>query len=274
MKIRLAVGCFSLLLVAEYAAAGGSAAVISEGARRAPGVVVSAQKFAPATATGEVHMGGSRFSATVSGVSARSIHVVINNRCTATNLGGGFSYNFSIGVECASFEPPPDEPARKRKRPRVPSPEEIALALADRAMSLAPDPHLRVTPGRVGLAGLESYFWLADPPGPIRATASAGRVSVTAEARPTQFVWDFDDGSDHVTYNPGRRWTTYREGNIGHMYQAAGRYDLSVDVVWEARWRMGAGAWRHLGYFSTSDSRPYAVRQVIAMLVRPGWQPR
>ena len=199
--------------------------------------------------------------------------VVITNRCSAANVNGGFSYSFANGVECASWAAPdPQRVTKKAKKPRPPSPEQVALALADRVIALAPDPRLQVAPGRVGLTGLESYFWLSDLPAPIRATAVAGPVTVTAEARPTQFVWDFDDGSDRVTYDPGRRWTHRREGSIGHLYETSGRYELNVDVVWEARWQMGGGTWRHLGYFTTSDSRPYPVREVIAMLIRPGWR--
>jgi len=82
-------------------------------------------------------------------------------------------------------------------------------------------------------------------------------------------VWDFGDGSESVTSHHGRRWTRRRAGNIDHTYEVHGRYVLTVDVIWEARWRIGPGAWRHLGYFSNSDSRPYPVRQVIAMLVKP-----
>jgi hypothetical protein len=52
------------------------------------------------------------------------------------------------------------------------------------------------------------------------------------------------------------------------MYETRARYDVSVEVVWSARWRIGAGAWVPLGFFSNSDSREYPVRQMIAMLVR------
>jgi hypothetical protein len=52
------------------------------------------------------------------------------------------------------------------------------------------------------------------------------------------------------------------------MYQTAGRYDLGIDVLWSAQWRAGTGPWQPLGTFSTSDSRPYAVREVIAWLAR------
>ena len=138
----------------------------------------------------------------------------------------------------------------------------------DRAVSLAPEPQLEVAPARVGLAGLRTFFWLAEPPDPIVATAAAGRSTITATASPVQFVWSFGDGTDRATTGSGRRWTIRRDGSIGHVYQASGRYDLGVEVVWQARWRAGGGSWRDLGHFSTSDSRRYPVREVLAWLVR------
>jgi len=188
----------------------------------------------------------------------------------AANLGGGFGYNFGPGLECASFlAPSPDAPRRKKgRRPRPPSPEQIAAALFDRAVSLAPDPELEVAPSRIGLTGLRSYFWLDEAPRPIVATASAGPTTVTAVAVPAEFVWDFGDGSSRGTQDAGKAWRPNRTGSIGHTYQASGRYQLSAEILWRASWRIGGGAWRPLGYFSTSDSRPYRVREIIAWLVR------
>jgi hypothetical protein len=135
-------------------------------------------------------------------------------------------------------------------------------------MDLAQDPALEIAPSRIGLTGLDSYFWLAEEPRPVQATATAGGLSVTAEARPVQYVWDFGDDTDKVTDEPGRAWTRWQDGSVAHMYETRARYDVSVEVVWSARWRIGAGAWEPLGFFSNSDTRDYPVRQMIAMLVR------
>ena len=124
-----------------------------------------------------------------------------------------------------------------------------------------------MAPARVGLTGLESYFWLAGEPQPISATARAGGLSVTAEAAPIQYVWTFGDGADVVTDNPGRPWTRATPGSIGHLYETRGSYDVSVEVVWEARWTTGTGGWQPLGFFSTSDTSTYPVRQVQSRLV-------
>ena len=134
---------------------------------------------------------------------------------------------------------------------------------------MAPTPQLEIAPGRKGLTGLDSYFWLADPPETITATASVPGLTVIAEARPVEFVWDFGDGTDKVTNEPGRPWTWGRPGSISHLYETKGNYQVGVEVIWEARWAVVGGSWTSLGYFSNADSRPYPVQEMIAMLVRP-----
>jgi hypothetical protein len=91
---------------------------------------------------------------------------------------------------------------------------------------------------------------------------------VTAQARPVQFVWDFGDGADKVTTTSGRKWKRRRAGNIAHTYETRRHYRIGVEVIWQARWRIGGGAWQPLGYFSNSDARRYRVRQIIAVLTR------
>jgi hypothetical protein len=83
------------------------------------------------------------------------------------------------------------------------SPEELAVLAADRAIAAAPRLRLRVAPSDVGLTGLESYFWLANRPQPITAVARVPGLTVVAEARPVQYVWQFGDGAEEVTTEPG-----------------------------------------------------------------------
>ncbi|HYO60293.1 MAG TPA: PKD domain-containing protein, partial [Actinomycetota bacterium] len=123
-------------------------------------------------------------------------------------------------------------------------------------------------PARLGLTGLRSYFWVGDDLEPVTATAGVPGLTVTAEARPVRYRWEFGDGTNRTTQHPGRPWTRARDGNVGHLYETKGRYEPSVTVVWAARWRIGRGPWADLGYFSTSGSTDYRVRQMIAVLVR------
>jgi hypothetical protein len=168
-----------------------------------------------------------------------------------------------------------DDPGREsgdrerggRRRPTVVDVGALVSQALDRAIALAPAPGLEAAPSGIGLTGLPSYFWLDRVPQPISATASAGGLVVTAQAHPTSYVWDFGDGNDLTTTHAGRAWTRWREGNIEHLYETRGRYDIGVEVVWSASWSLNGGPLQSLGNFSTSDSRRYPVQEVVARLV-------
>jgi len=134
-------------------------------------------------------------------------------------------------------------------------------------MALAPSPVIEVAPEQTGLTGLDSFFWLAEAPGPITATAGVSGLSVTAEARPVEYVWDFGDGREQVTTDPGRPWTKTSDGSISHLYETKGSYDLGVEIIWRAHWRADDGPWQELGTFSNSAGQPYPVKEVVSVLV-------
>ena len=188
--------------------------------------------------------------------------------------GVSLSYQFfeSSVADCVSFVSPPSvEPrpnARGPRRAPRPSPEALAQRAYERAISLAPEPELAIAPARIGLTGLPSYFWVGNDLRPITATAGIRGLTVTAEARPVRFLWDFDDGTTRTTQHGGRPWSRTRDGNVGHLYETAGLYEPRVTVVWAARWRANGGRWDDLGYFSTAGSVDYPVRQMLAVLVR------
>ena len=150
----------------------------------------------------------------------------------------------------------------------LPSPQQLAWIAADRAMAVAERPALEIAPSEVGLTGLRSYFWLDHVPPTVYATASVPGVVVTAEARPVRYGWDFGEGPPRTTASIGRAWTRRAPGSISHMFETRGRYSVGVDVVWEARWRVGSGPWMHLGYFSNSARREYPVREMVGRLTR------
>ncbi|HZJ50922.1 MAG TPA: hypothetical protein VFF07_08740, partial [Actinomycetota bacterium] len=153
--------------------------------------------------------------------------------------------------------------------PPPPSPEELAQVAIDQAVAAAAVPKLRLAPSAVGLTGLDSFVWLANRLEPIEAVASVPGLTVIAQARPVQYVWDFGDGATAVTSHPGRPWSPQQPGDIAHLYEVRGAYAVGVEVIWSARWQVAGGPWVDLGFFSTSGSQPYAVRQVVTRLV-PG----
>lgn len=195
---------------------------------------------------------------------------IVPHTCTPLYEAGGISlsYEFSdAGAgDCVFFRPPdPVEPGASG--PATVSADDLALSAFDRAIALAGTPRLGIAPSGIGLAGLRTFFW-TPPPRNVVASASAGDLVVTAEARAERFVWRFGDGSERSTLTSGRVWTRRRPGNIGHVYQRSGRYGVELEVIWAARWRIGAGAWRALGFFSTTSARDYPVRRILPLLVR------
>lgn len=214
-----------------------------------------------------------------SGHAAPSPPIAISaHNCIPRTDPRGVSLSFEIFEspvgDCISFvSPEPVRTPRGRigdRRPPRPSPEALAQQAYDRMISLAPRPELDVAPARVGLTGLPSYFWVGNELRPISATAGVRGLTVTAEARPVKYLWDFGDGTTRQTRHGGRPWTTAVRGNVGHLYETKGRYEPAVTVVWAARWRVNAQPWDDLGYFSTTGSTGYPVREVLSVLVRRG----
>jgi hypothetical protein len=187
--------------------------------------------------------------------------------------GISLTYEFAEGTaaDCLSFvSPAPVEPRRPRdtRRPQRADPERLAQAAYERVVRLAPAPDLDIAPARIGLTGLPSYFWVSNDLDPITATAGVRGLTVTAEARPVRYLWGFGDGDRRQTRHRGKPWTPKSKGNVGHVYETKGRYETTVEVVWAARWRVNQGPWRELGYFSTTGSVDYPVREIVAVLVR------
>lgn len=199
---------------------------------------------------------------------------LIPHSCLPTsnpNVGVSFSdvlYEAAT-ADCVAFSSP--SPVRGNGAPRdgeLDDVDELLAIASDEAVALAESPQLVVAPYRRGITGLRSFFWLARSPQPVSATAEVPGLSVTAEASPIRYIWDFGEGRGRATDHIGRPWSRKRPGNIGHMYEVKGRYDLAVEVIWQARWRSNGGAWQPLGYFVTSGSRPYRVREVAPGLSR------
>lgn len=268
------------LMTASGASAQGSGSAriveIRAGADVAPGVSAQATTYSKptiATTARSASMGGSH-QASVAPAPPAPIALSAHNCIPRTDARGvSLDYSFfESGVgDCVSFVSPPPArvPEQRRGRsPRTPAPETLAQRAYDRMISIAPSPAIDVAPARIGLTGLTSYFWVGNELRPITATAGVRGLTVTAEARPVRYLWDFGDGTTRTTRHGGRPWTRHQPGNIGHLYETKGRYQPTATVVWAARWRVNQGPWQDLGYFSTEGSTRYPVRQMLAVLVR------
>lgn len=268
----LAAACI-LLLPGPVHAQGSNAQVIYYGQERAPGVQVTAVNFEPEVpqqSRSGASAGDRVRSSSVPAPVALSAHNCIP-RTDARGVSLSYEFFESGVADCVSFvspRPPEPGPPRRPDRPPRPSPEALAAAAFERVIELAPRPALDVAPARLGLTGFPSFFWVGNDLAPVTATATVPGLTVRAEARPGEYAWDFGDGSTRTTQHPGRAWTRRRDGNVGHLYETKGRYEPTVTVVWSARWRVNGGPWRDLGYFSTTGSIDYGVREMIAVLTR------
>jgi len=164
------------------------------------------------------------------------------------------------------FRPDQAPEQRDGRGPRGPQPPGPGRII-DRVIELVAAPELEIALSEIGLTGLETYVWI-DEPRPVGVTAAAGGTTVEARAYPTQYLWDWGDGNDTLTSGSGRAWSEYSPGTIEHVYETIGRYELSVEVVWETQWRINGGGWQALGLFSLGDRVDYPVRQVQSRLTR------
>jgi hypothetical protein len=246
-------------------------AYITEGFSGSPGVASSAAEFvSPSSSLSSVSSSEHRSSdgSVLVGIKPHSCTPIYSDGGQAgSGIGLDFVFSDTTG-DCLAFSSLPDAPPIDRERSPDYSPGDLAAIAADKARSLATLPALRAAPSKIGLTGLPTYVWLPRRPATVSATAEVPGLSVTAEAYPVRYIWDFGDGGIVETGSHGSAWTERGAGSIRHIYQRKGAYTLSVRVVWYARWRVGRGPWRPLGHFMNSATRDHPVREVVSVLRR------
>lgn len=214
--------------------------------------------------------GGSDGSEDAGRAAPEPVAISLHNCIPIYGTGGvpiDSEFSDSAGGDCSSYARPDDDETSEAGKAPAPSPEVIAEILYDHVVALAPGPMPRSVPARAAMAGLTTYFFV-DPPPPVAATASVPGLTVTAEAHPERYLWDFGDGSTRATNHPGRAWSPTRPGDIAHVYERRGRYAVEVVVVWRARWNVNGGAWTDLGTFETRGEKQLPVRALVAVLTR------
>lgn len=130
--------------------------------------------------------------------------------------------------------PPPPDPAELA--------QEAIAQMQLRAIDIGIVPEDE--PGRVGLVGMPTWMWVADPGestlGPIERTASTRGYSVTATAEVQRIEWNMGDGRTVTCFGEG---TVYRDAfgkrpspTCGHSYQQRGRYTVTATSYWVVDW--------------------------------------
>ena len=107
-----------------------------------------------------------------------------------------------------------------------------------------------------------TWLWV-DPGswGTRSATASAGGLSVTATAKPTQVEWSTGDGRTETCNGPGKAWTPgtdpSKASTCGHTYTTPspkdGKYTLRATVTWEISWAGGGESGTRPALTTTSE---------------------
>jgi hypothetical protein len=101
------------------------------------------------------------------------------------------------------------------------------------------------------LVGIPTWMWVDQPGpasfGPATATASAGDVTVTAEAKVAGITWDMGDGTT-VECGAGTPYSPAFGANssptCGHRYGAPGTYTVQATSHWVVDWTGGGSSGR------------------------------
>jgi hypothetical protein len=151
----------------------------------------------------------------------------------------------------------------------APAPDPEALAEQARRQLRLSGPRIVLSPAADQLVGLPTWLWL-DAAGwnQVASTASAGGVSVTAVAKPTQVTWSLGDGGTVTCTGPG---TPYPPGadpksaspDCGYTYRhrsldtTGGTFTVTASVRWDVTWAGAgqAGVFPGLTTVSTTQAR-------------------
>lgn len=156
----------------------------------------------------------------------------------------------------ATTQPPPPPPP--------PGPVEVQAEVPLPSAAIAFDPE------HVGLTQLPTFFWAQGVGQTVEVKAEIDGYSITAEASPISYVWNFGDGTSATSASPG----SSSGPAATHTYTEAGTYNVSVSVEYSGTFvYAGAGGTgtEPLGdYYSGPFTVAYVVQQVRSELVPTG----
>jgi hypothetical protein len=108
----------------------------------------------------------------------------------------------------------------------------------------APDIAVVANPNRVGLVGLDTWFWLASAPAPLTADEVDQGLRYVVTATPVAASWDFGDGSSTLSSGSSAFGRAYpQQSSVTHTYQAHSQrgYEVQAGVRYDVSWSAVAG---------------------------------
>ena len=122
----------------------------------------------------------------------------------------------------------PEQVVCSKARGTPPMPRWIAQAIS-----------VAANPQRVGLVGLESWFWLSPTPRPVAMHEVDGGIDYAITATPMSADWDFGDGARAVFADAASYGQPYPEqSSITHVYEAHNQsgYLVGASVHYALTW--------------------------------------
>jgi hypothetical protein len=144
--------------------------------------------------------------------------------------------------------------------------------LADRVQITPPDPAIRTNPAAGDhLVGVEAWFWVDDPWRPISRDATAGVVTVTVTAEPTELIIDPGDGSPTFSCVRPPAFdeslpANAQSSDCTHTYERAANVTVTATMVYETSFTSNLpGAGGALDPIEVSASADLAVAEAQAV---------
>ncbi len=154
-----------------------------------------------------------------------------------------------------------------RLAPPPPPPPPPPRAAEVEAEVPLPSATIAFNPKTVGLTQLPTLFWARGVAQPVEVGIDVGGYTITTDAFPISYEWNFGDGASAVSKTAG----SASAPAVTHTYSNAGTYKVSVLVEYTGTFNYagpGGSGTQSLGdYESGPFSFSYTVQQVRSVLV-------
>lgn len=145
------------------------------------------------------------------------------------------------------------------------------VVVAMELLNQLPIPELSILANpSTGLVALESWFWVDGYGGePISSSDTLSSTTVEVQVQPVTYRWSFGDGTAIETNSLGRPFP--EESDVQHIYEQSslangGAYSITVEVSFDAEYRVNGGAWESLAPIARTFTTDYPVQQLQSVL--------